>query len=146
MIEDSEPGSPGHANGSTVGGEPMLLLALDQSPDAPALARAAIAGLASTIDLESSKLATLKLLVSELVTNAVIHPHPPKPSKIGLRALLRDHVLRVEVTDRGNGFEPRPRDPRRRDGGYGLFLLDKQADSWGVERRDGNTVWFELAT
>jgi anti-sigma regulatory factor (Ser/Thr protein kinase) len=145
MIEESGPGSRGHESGSSAGEEPMLLLDLDQSPEAPGLARAAISGLASDIDIESGKLATLKLLVSELVTNAVIHPEAARPSKISLRALLRDRMLRVEVADRGNGFEPRPRDPRRRDGGYGLFLLDKQADRWGVEQDGGNTVWFELA-
>jgi anti-sigma regulatory factor (Ser/Thr protein kinase) len=142
MIEESE---QGRDNGSSLGESPILRLDLDQSPDAPALARAAISGLASDIDIESTKLATLKLLVSELVSNAVIHPEAPRPSKISLLARLKDRMLRVEVTDRGNGFKPRPRDPNRRDGGYGLFLLDKQADRWGVEQDDGNKVWFELA-
>jgi anti-sigma regulatory factor (Ser/Thr protein kinase) len=146
MIEKTGPGSTGQDIGSSVGEEPKLLLDLDQSPEAPGLARAAISGLASDIDIESGKLATLKLLVSELVTNAVIHPQARRPSKISLRALLKDRMLRVEVTDRGNGFHPRPRDPRRRDGGYGLFLLEKQADRWGVEQDGGNTVWFELTT
>jgi anti-sigma regulatory factor (Ser/Thr protein kinase) len=146
MIEKTGPGSTGQDIGSSVGEGPKLLLDLDQSPEAPGLARAAISGLASDIDIESGKLATLKLLVSELVTNAVIHPQAGLPSKISLRALLKDRMLRVEVTDRGNGFDPRPRDPRRRDGGYGLFLLEKQADRWGVEQDGGNTVWFELTT
>ncbi|MBV9311992.1 MAG: ATP-binding protein, partial [Solirubrobacterales bacterium] len=115
----------------------LLALDLDQTPEAPAVARAAIAGLASGIDVDANTVATLKLLVSEIVTNAVIHPEVPDSAKINLRAGLRDQTLRIEVTDAGDGFVPRPRDPLRQDGGYGLFLLDRQADRWGVEQASG---------
>jgi anti-sigma regulatory factor (Ser/Thr protein kinase) len=84
------------------------------------------------------------LLVSELVTNAVIHPAVEPPAEISLLARLAGTVIRVEITDRGSGFTPQERDHTRVDGGYGLYLLDKAATRWGVERRDGTTVWFEL--
>ena len=91
-------------------------------------------------------LALLNLLVSEVVTNAIVHA-PVKPSaKIRLSARIGEDVTRVEVTDPGTGFSPRPRDPARRDGGYGLYLLELQANRWGVDGRDGTTVWFELAS
>lgn len=38
----------------------------------------------------------------------------------------------------------RRREPDSLSDGYGLYLLDKAASSWGVERTGGTTVWFEL--
>lgn len=123
-----------------------LRLELEITPQAPSLARAAVTSFASRRQVESNILATLQLLISELVTNAVIHPHAPIGSKIALTASLAAGTIRVEVLDQGNGFVPTPRDPARITGGYGLFLLEQQAARWGIDRRGGNSVWFELAT
>ncbi|HEX5852304.1 MAG TPA: ATP-binding protein [Solirubrobacteraceae bacterium] len=125
--------------------EPMLRLDLERSPEAPSLARAAIVGFFEGHDLSPSAVATLTLLVSELVSNAVIHSDAPAASVISLRARpLDDGSVRVEVTDQGSGFTPVPRDQERHRGGYGLYLVDKQATRWGVDRKDGVRVWFEL--
>lgn len=124
---------------------PVLALDLQTNREAPSVARAAIAGFSEERDLGESTLATLTLLVSEVVTNAVIHPEVDDPGDIQLRARFAGDVIRVEVTDGGDGFEPRPRDPARSDRGYGLYLLEQQAERWGVERADGTTVWFELS-
>jgi anti-sigma regulatory factor (Ser/Thr protein kinase) len=123
----------------------VLELELEQSREAPSQARAAIAGFSENRDIDAATLATLTLLVSEIVTNAVIHPDLETPGEIRLAARITAGVIRVEVTDEGSGFTPRPRDPDRSDRGYGLYLLDKQASAWGVERHTGNTVWFELS-
>src|SRR5256885_5425351 len=109
----------------------VLQLDLEQSREAPTLARAAITGFSGERDVDAITLATLTLLVSEIVTNAVIHPDVPRPSEIRLCARFAEGVIRVEVTDRGSGFSPRPRDPAKVDGGYGLYLLEKAADCWG---------------
>ncbi|HSZ39130.1 MAG TPA: ATP-binding protein [Trebonia sp.] len=83
-----------------------------------------------------------ELLVSELVTNAVKHAR----SAARLRVQAEDRVVRVEVADDGPGQPV----PRRADvhGGYGLWLVDCLAWSWGTTRRengqDGKTVWFTL--
>lgn len=122
----------------------MLQLALAPTRDAPSLARAAIAGLTGERAIDTTTLATLTLLVSEVVTNAVIHPEVQPPADIRLVARVQRGVLRVEVTDRGSGFTPRPRDLAAADRGYGLYLLDKVATRWGVDRLGGTTVWFEL--
>jgi hypothetical protein len=35
--------------------------------------------------------------------------------------------------------------PARGPGGWGLFLTERLADRWGVDRKDGwTTVWLEL--
>lgn len=125
--------------------QPELELELEQNREAPSQARAAIAGFTENRDLDAATLATLTLLVSEIVTNAVIHPDLETAGGIRLAARIAAGVIRVEVTDEGNGFTPQARDPERADRGYGLYLLDKQASAWGVERHSGNTVWFELS-
>jgi anti-sigma regulatory factor (Ser/Thr protein kinase) len=121
-----------------------LALELEQNRQAPALARAALSGFLRE-RTDAATLETLTLLVSEVVSNAVLHSDAPPASAIVLCARVLDHGrVRVEVTDRGSGFTPVARDPDR-NGGYGLYLLDKQATRWGVERDGGTRVWFELA-
>jgi anti-sigma regulatory factor (Ser/Thr protein kinase) len=124
---------------------PVLKLALEQNREAPSLARAAITGFSEERNVSPTTLATLTLLVSEVVTNAVIHPDLEQPGEIQLCARISQDTIRVEVTDQGSGFTPRPRDATRSDRGYGLYLVEKQAQRWGVDRTDGTTVWFELA-
>ncbi|HYX79934.1 MAG TPA: ATP-binding protein, partial [Actinomycetota bacterium] len=87
----------------------------------------------------------VRLLVSELVTNAVRHG-PGEPSgPIHIRLDVEPRVVRVEVVDPGEGFVPRERDPRDDAlGGWGLFLVSKLADRWGVESEPSTRVWFEL--
>ena len=90
--------------------------------------------------LGSDELGTAKLLVSELVTNALLHGQ----GKIILRAQLDEDRLLVEVIDQGTGFERAVRDAGIEDvGGWGLALLDRESSRWGVH--EGTThVWFEL--
>jgi anti-sigma regulatory factor (Ser/Thr protein kinase) len=123
---------------------PALRLELEPGPGAPAEARAAIAEFSKNHGLDTNTLATVMLLVSELVTNAVIHPDVQSTAEISLLARLAGTMIRVEITDQGSGFTPQERDPTQIDGGYGLYLLDKAATRWGIERRHGTTVWFEM--
>jgi anti-sigma regulatory factor (Ser/Thr protein kinase) len=124
---------------------PVLRLTLEPGPDAPSGARAAIADFSVDQGLDTDTLATVMLLVSELVTNAVVHPELQEPADIRLTARRFGTMVRVEITDRGGGFTPQERDPARVDGGYGLYLLNKAADRWGIEHDDGTTVWFEVS-
>jgi anti-sigma regulatory factor (Ser/Thr protein kinase) len=94
--------------------------------------------------LGADRTETLRLLVSELVTNAVRHGRNGGP--VELHAHWNSQV-RVEVVDHGAGFTPGPRSgPLDEPGGYGLFLVGTLADRWGVETDGGTTVWFELET
>lgn len=124
-----------------------LRISLEQAPHAPALARAAITGFFDGNEIAPASFATLLLLVSEVVTNAVVHSKGPPRTEILLCARSTDTgAVRVEVTDGGAGFTPEPRDPSRPGGGYGLYLVDREALCWGVDRTGGTRVWFELAT
>ena len=124
---------------------PALKLELERNPEAPSLARAAIFGFCRGREWGPGAIATITLLVSEIVTNAVIHPDLDPPGTIGFSARCGEEVVRVEVSDRGRGFAPQPRDPDQLEGGYGLYLLEKEAECWGIESTPHTTVWFEVA-
>jgi hypothetical protein len=67
------------------------------------------------------------------------------PANVRVLARLEPEVIRVEVTDDGSGFAPRPADPTETGSGCGLSLLEKEAVRWGVDDLRGNRVWFEVA-
>jgi len=93
-------------------------------------------------DLQDDQVETLRLLLSELVTNAVRHGDGGDPVEVNARW---NAEVRVEVVDHGEGFSPQPRFGRSDEpGGFGLFLVGRLADQWGVETTDGTTVWFVL--
>jgi anti-sigma regulatory factor (Ser/Thr protein kinase) len=121
-----------------------LELALERNVQAPAIARAAISGLCEDLRLRRSLRQTLVLLISEVVSNAVLHSSGPAEAPITVTANVTPDVFHVTVTDAGDGFTPSRRDPERVEGGYGLYLLEKAASRWGVETTSPTTVWFEL--
>ena len=97
--------------------------------------------------LEPAAMEDVRLLVSELVTNSVRHSHSGRGETIGLDVKLARGTVRVEVCDDGIGFEPRPRKPgQSKAGGWGLYLVEKLADRWGVMRNHITKVWFEIDT
>jgi anti-sigma regulatory factor (Ser/Thr protein kinase) len=83
----------------------------------------------------------VELLVSELVTNAVVHAR----TDVDVRVRYDGRRLRVTIGD-GDSQQPgRPRKNRARTTGRGLELVDTLAADWGVARtRNGKAVWFEL--
>jgi anti-sigma regulatory factor (Ser/Thr protein kinase) len=104
-------------------------------------ARRALDRLEGTID--EDRLADARLLVSELVANAIEHVN--EDGEIELRIGVRDDALRIEVLDPGSGFVPTPRRPDDpKDSGWGLHFLAQLADRWAVEVDDRTRVWFEL--
>jgi anti-sigma regulatory factor (Ser/Thr protein kinase) len=109
----------------------------------PASARAARRFVADTLsDWSCGHLADdAALLVSELVTNAVIHAR----SDVALRLWRTGSGIRVEIADRDpKPVVRRPADPEAL-GGRGLYLVDTLARDWGVRpAKPGKAVWFEL--
>ena len=85
----------------------------------------------------------LALLVSEMVTNSLQHSgSSDQHVDVSIRA--GPDAVRVEVRDEGPGFEPIPlrAAPPPREGGWGLFLVDRLATQWGT--KPGGVVWAEL--
>ena len=120
----------------------MLVASLEFAPDHTAAARARqfVAQTLRAWGLEEA-VEDAELLVSELVTNAILHARSPATVTID-----RDGTrLRVAVCDSS------PSPPRLRDygpdavTGRGLLLVDRIARRWGVEMNgEGKCVWFEV--
>jgi anti-sigma regulatory factor (Ser/Thr protein kinase) len=85
---------------------------------------------------------SVRLLVTELVTNSVRHADVGAEEYIEIELVASRDGVRVDVTDRGPGFDPS--EPRRHPGGFGLILVEEIADRWGVDCEDGSRVWFEI--
>lgn len=112
---------------------------LPAGADAPSFAR----GLVRTEfgDCEEKVLTAAELMVSELVSNAVVHGSSP----IDLELLRAEDIIKAKVSDRGAG-RPVPKDPRTDEPhGRGLLIVRLLAHDWGVEDFvAGKSVWFTL--
>jgi serine/threonine-protein kinase RsbW len=116
------------------------------APDvgASANARRALEGFSGKLDDDLMERSTL--VITEVVTNSVVHAGLTASQPIDLNIVLLPDMLRVEVTDQGEGFEPptgRP-DPSQRSGGWGLWLVDQLTDRWGVDFSHSTRVWCEF--
>ena len=96
--------------------------------------------------LPSEKLEDVRLVVSELVTNSILHAVLSPDDQISLKVTVSDGAVRGSVCDRGTGFRissklgPRP----DMSGGWGLPIVEMISDRWGVERNSHVCVWFEI--
>ena len=122
-------------------------LEFGRDPTAPARARAELREALADGVGEADR-ATLTLLTSELVTNAVIHSGAGAAETVRLRITSYPDRVRIEVTDPGSGFEIGNLPPRPRDfGGHGLVVVEGLSSRWGTTREGpdgGFRVWFEL--
>jgi anti-sigma regulatory factor (Ser/Thr protein kinase) len=100
----------------------------------------------SVVEIESVREDAL-IVVSELVTNAVMHSGCDPEDTIAVRAVLAGGCLRISVHDPGRSTDAPaiPADDRRRRGGLGLRIVERIARRWGVDRGRGRMVWAELA-
>ena len=113
-------------------------------PPEPASVRRARQHVAALLEAEgtgvSAELACL--LVSELVTNAVLHAG----SEVEVRVSAGPEVVRVEVVDGSARPAVRRHFSAESSTGRGMLLVEALASGWGVEpRATGKAVWFELA-
>jgi two-component sensor histidine kinase len=88
------------------------------------------------------------LLLSELVTNSIVHAGHSGHDAIRVRAAHDGSTARVEVCDRARGETlptMRGAPPSFATGGRGLLLVDALSDRWGMDTCErGTCVWFEL--
>ena len=117
---------------------------LPPEPDSVAEARRATREVTQDTPQETQD--AVELVVSELVTNAVKHAGMEPTDRIELSASRSPGRVRVEVGDCGPGFDAPPgHTPGLEEpSGWGLYLVDRLADRWGVQRDAGTRVWTEF--
>jgi anti-sigma regulatory factor (Ser/Thr protein kinase) len=120
-----------------------VVLRLPPRPDAASRARKFMTDFCQAAELPPSLCQTAALLVSELVTNAVIHGRTTATVEVHRPA----DTLRVTVRD-DNPALPAVGDAPdfNAENGRGLLIVSKLAERWGIEAGDGGkAIWFELA-
>jgi anti-sigma regulatory factor (Ser/Thr protein kinase) len=115
------------------------------APEAASRARAVVNDELGRRAVPGKVLEDATLLVSELVTNAVRHAPRAGSPEVELRLKVDPERVRVVVSDPGAGFVAAARLPTASESsGWGLYLVDRIADRWGVISKDRNEVWFEI--
>lgn len=85
------------------------------------------------------------LLVSELVTNVLVHTDDEAVLIAHVTGMPGTRRLHIEVADRSDEMPHRRSPGEMASSGRGLLLMEELADSWGVDPRgDGKCIWFEL--
>ena len=115
-----------------------VTVTLPRDPGAPRRARALLREYAESLD--AARLDTAVLLISELVTNAVLHGDSEIRLLIDVDRTRAG--ARFAVSDEGGG-NPVVRDDPGADGGWGLRLVGQLAARWGV-LEERTQVWFEV--
>lgn len=120
----------------------MTRHSLVRDADAPAAARALLDDLLAGKDMRRAGDAAL--VVSELVTNSVLHGEAAGETPIEVGLEFSDGDLCVEVCDHGHGrahqsVQAAPSTTGA--GGMGLTIVGALADAWGVEGNGGTCVW-----
>jgi anti-sigma regulatory factor (Ser/Thr protein kinase) len=124
-----------------------VVTSIDLPPErtAAAEARRHVRQVCTQWNLPADAIDDVELLVSELVTNVVLHAR----SRARVTVEHRGDRVRVTVAD-GSSTPPRLRDygPEAVTG-RGVFLVDRLSQDWGVEivegDSDGKRVWFECS-
>jgi anti-sigma regulatory factor (Ser/Thr protein kinase) len=115
------------------------LYKIEPRPEGPAKARQIIAEELATL-VPAPVLDDVKLMVSELVTNGIVHGSSDRNAPVMLD-LLVNGTIRCRVLDQGQGFARAGREP---SWGWGLQVVEQLADRWGLHSSPQQTeVWFE---
>jgi anti-sigma regulatory factor (Ser/Thr protein kinase) len=116
-----------------------ITLDLTRDADAPGSARNALDAIEHGLDRERAY--SVKLLISELVSNSVKYGGE---GPVHVEIESADGRVRVEVIDRGPAFTPARRDTELETiGGWGFVLVEALASRWGSHGTSAH-LWFEI--
>ena len=106
--------------------------------------------IASECSLDEDPSETFKLILSEAVTNAIVHGNDENPEKsVYIKVTVTDGSISAEVKDEGAGFEPKEKkDPLKEEnlmdvGGRGIFLIEQFADHMEF-KENGSLLTFRV--
>jgi anti-sigma regulatory factor (Ser/Thr protein kinase) len=124
-------------------GRPPLALDLPAHAASPSVARAWLHTIAATTALPAGLVSDATLVLSELVTNAVVHAATDVHVSI---ELYDDTGIHLEVGDDTSALpQVRVSEPEH-IGGVGMRIVDQLVASWGVRPiGPGKIVWADLA-
>jgi anti-sigma regulatory factor (Ser/Thr protein kinase) len=115
------------------------------TPESVAELRRAVVDFACQQGVGDPPLSSVRIAVSEAVTNVVVHSYreQPTPGDVELRAEIRAGELHITVSDRGLGFNPRFDSP---GAGLGLPVLAQITDGFEIRNREprGTEVRFHF--
>jgi DNA-binding NarL/FixJ family response regulator len=112
-----------------------------EDPTSPRLARRFLDELLERWECQPA-IETLQLLISEVVTNAVIHAR----SQPEVSVLMLGSSIRIEVSDDSEDMPAVVDADESSVSGRGLAMVASEASAWGVTPRPsgGKTVWFDV--
>jgi anti-sigma regulatory factor (Ser/Thr protein kinase) len=117
------------------------LYKIDHQPNGPGQARQIIAEELSS-RLPARVVDDIKLMVSELVTNRIVHRAAERDVPLMLELVVNGNVS-CRVSDHGPGFAADEREAPAL-GAWGLVVVEQLADRWGMQHSPQRTeVWFE---
>lgn len=109
---------------------------------APARARGTLRPLLD--DGDPAVLEAALQLMSEAVTNCVVHGGADESTRIAVRIRIAADIVHVEVANSRRRFMPAAQPADDLDTSQGARILEALADRWDAEQGDVTRVWFEL--
>ena len=120
-----------------------LAIDLPPEPESAGLAREQLQAFRGALDEVS--FIDLCLLVDELVVEALMAADGEDIGPIELRAERDGDRVHVAIAEGGGAYRLPSRRPEPGDPGFGLHLVQRLSDRWGMRRdRDRATVWLEV--
>lgn len=136
--------------------EPVLLgcVRLAARPESVGEARRITVGVLKQLWIGEELRHSAELIVSELVTNAVVHVVGDDDPHVLLVVMQSGRTLKLKVYDAGSNLVlgsrpghggPRPEPGSDAESGRGLVIVDALADRWGATSSAfGKCLWAEL--
>jgi serine/threonine-protein kinase RsbW len=117
---------------------------LPATSEAPQRARRVVRNALSGL-MSAAYLHEAALMVSELVTNSLIHSGARAGDLLHVAIDTSHETARVAVTDPGPGFDPTSSvTSAETERGRGLGIVESLSWRWGVEPGPPTEVWFEV--
>lgn len=132
-----------------------MKLEFDATSQNEAFARMAVSVFAASLDPTLEEISDLRVVVSEAVTNAVVHAYKNRGGKIVITAVLYDdRRMKLKIQDKGCGILELERcleplyttDPSGERGGMGFPIMKAMSQKFRVKTAvgEGTTLYIEL--